>query len=158
MAYQPRHQLAPGPQLVAVILGAQHCGPCNVDTFKSSVQSLGALLRHQAAARSATLHLVAAALDWDVAVGLAYLQELGEFDEVAAGGSWTSSAAVRYIWHAPSAPPSIPQVLVFERTVSMVDGRLAFDEERELARLVGAAEIQHWIAKGASLPKDGAPA
>src|SRR5438093_5274961 len=84
--YAPRYELKFGPQLLAVYFGARSCGFCTQPAFKSAIRRLGAALASQAAAAGRTFHFLGVAVDWDAAEGIEYLRELGQFDEICAGG------------------------------------------------------------------------
>jgi hypothetical protein len=98
-------------------------------------------------------------LDTDAAVSVAHLARLGHFDEIAAGGEWLNSAALRYHWGDLAGPAGTPQILVLGRTV--VSQRLGNTElpeitsETMLARKLGLTEILIWIQAGAPLPRAG---
>ena len=85
---------------------------------------------------------------------MAYLKGLGAWDEVSAGNNWSSLGAVRYVWREPGSHPSLPQILIFDRTVTPGERTIKFGAERRLAQFIGVSEITRWVAQGAPLPSD----
>jgi hypothetical protein len=98
---------------------------------------------------------VGVALDWHPTAGVALLQPIEEFDEIIVGNNWTNSAAQQFIWADTSAAPGLPQVVLVQRKVTPGADRIAITDQRVISRLVGAGQIQAWVAQGArlALPK-----
>jgi hypothetical protein len=109
------------------------------------------LLAAKAAKSGQRFWSVGIAVDWSPRVGFDYLSEVGAFDEISAGRNWLNSSASTFLWEANAAAPSIPQVIVVERTVTVGADRptiLSYSEPRVVARKIGTEEIARWIAAG----------
>jgi hypothetical protein len=78
-------------------------------------------------------------------------EEFGPFDEVSAGSNWLNAGAVDYIWRDEGAPPTLPQIVVVRRTVTVDADRIRVKEEEVIGRHVGTDEIARWVAAGAPL-------
>jgi hypothetical protein len=113
------------------------------------MRCLGALLATQAEAAGRTFHFVGVAVDWDVATGVEYLRELGDFDEISSGGSWLNTTVAERLF--VDKQPAVPTLVLYERTITAVPepGTIVFGPERELARFSGSNRISEWIEAGA---------
>jgi len=149
--YTPRYELKFGPQLLAVYFGARSCGFCTQPSFKSALRRLGTALATQAAAAGRTFHFLAVAVDWDAAEGVEYLRQLGEFDEICAGGKWLNTAVAQRLFRDGRA--GVPTLVLYERTITAVreNDTLIFSPERELARFEDARRIVEWVEVGAPI-------
>jgi hypothetical protein len=147
-AYVPRREPASGPQLLVVFFGSRTCSFCNRPAFKAAVRRMGSLLGPQASAAGRSVHLAAVAVAWDAREGIEYLRELGEFDEVSAGGSWWNTVVGQRLFSRDR--PAVPTLVLYERVIipSVEENTLVFGPERELQRFVGSDTIEAWIAAG----------
>jgi hypothetical protein len=55
-------------------------------------------------------------MDEDVANGVALLQPLQQYDEVAIGAGWVNHGVAQHVWADTNATSGVPQLLVVERT------------------------------------------
>lgn len=148
--YVPTYQLPSGHQFLVVYIGASFCGPCLLPNVETAVRSMKTLLAVQATQMHASFSVIGVSNDWEVTKAAAFLDSLGTFDQVVLGGNWTNLATERFIWREPQGTPDMPQILVFERTVTLGE-RITFSEPRLLRRLRGAEEIPAWVAAGAPI-------
>ena len=151
--YVPHYQLPNGRQIVVVYVGMTRCGHSRDPEVINAVRRMKPLLARQADSLAVPLSVMGVALDWKVQDGIDYLRSLGEFDEIATGSNWGNLAAISYIWHQPSGRSVVPQVLIYQRTVTPQQSTIAFGPEQELARFVGTDEIINWVARGAPMPQ-----
>lgn len=152
--YEPEGRLTSGPQIILVIVGAKSCAACSRDEFAPAIETLklNALDASRSASRS--YMVVGAAVDGRPSDGLALLEGLGAFDQIAVGGSWLNMAAVRYVWETFPGEPTIPQVIVLERDIEMNESGIRVADERLLTRLVGIDEILDAAQEGMRLQID----
>jgi hypothetical protein len=150
--YTPGTDLPTKPQILAIYFGATSCVPCQTPEFKAALHQMKPLLLQQATATGHAFAMLGVALDWSIREGLAFLEPLREFDEVAVGANWTNLAAVRYIWGDTTATPGLPQIVIVERQLDPGRSGIAVGPEHLVTRLVGAGAIQSWVAQGAPLP------
>jgi len=148
--YVPSNKLPNGKEIVAVYLGAESCGACHFPAVKDAVKRMKELVNAQARKVGAAFSVIGVANDWDQAVAAAFLAPVGPFDQVVLGGNWTNIAIEHFVWRDPKGNPAMPQILLFERTVTP-GVRIAFSEPRLLRRMVGADEIPAWVAAGAPI-------
>jgi hypothetical protein len=156
--YAPRHALPNGRQLVVVYVGMTGCGASRDPELKRAVRRMKPLVARQADSLGRALSIAGVALDWQPDSGAAYLRSLGMWDEMVVGNNWVNLGAERYIWGEQGGRPSIPQVIVYERTVRPAKSRIAFGLARRLGRYVGTEEIIGWVERGAPLPRPAAAA
>ena len=77
--------------------------------------------------------------------GLRFLEETGDFDEVAVGGGRFGTGMLRYLYADFPGAMFIPQFVVLFRRFG-VGGSV---EEFEVERFIGQAEIARWVDNGA---------
>jgi hypothetical protein len=110
-----------------------------------------AKVRLAARARSEgrTFRAVGVALDWHPDTGLAYLREFGQFDEIVVGSNWFNLGATNLIWADSTSHASIPQLLLYERTVDPSNPRrLHLGQPHILDAVVGGDTIVARVARG----------
>lgn len=148
--YVPATDLPNGKEIVAIYVGAQSCGPCHSPEVKTAVRQMKTLVAGQAQKSGAAFSVMGVANDWDHTVALAFLADVGPFDQQVIGGNWTNLAIERYIWRDPNGNTAMPQIIVLERTVT--PGRsITFTEPKIIRRVLGAKDIPEWVAKGAPI-------
>lgn len=150
-AYAPATELPNGRQVLAVYLGAKWCTPCNRPEVKAAVARMKPLVASQAKQSGATFTAVVVAMDRNLDAALAFIRPLGAFDEYAVGGDFVSTAAQRFVWRNSAPEPSVPQVLVLERTLRAVPGQpITLGRDRVLRRVLGDS-IPLWVRAGAPI-------
>ena len=149
--YIPTYELPHGREIVAVYFGASTCGPCLLPDVKAAIRAMKPLLAAQAKQLNVSFAAYGVSNDWEVAVGAAFLEPFGPFDQVVLGGNWTNLAIERFIFSDSTATPAIPQVLVFERTITVSDQTITFTDQRLIRRLAGATAIVSWVKAGAPI-------
>jgi len=150
--YTPHYRLPNGREIVVQFIGMTGCGHSRDSEVVAAVRRMKPVLARQADSLGVSLSVVGVALDWSVEDGVAYLRTLGPFDEIAVGNNWVNSAAVASIWRAPSVHPDVPQIVIYQRTVTRQQRTIAFGPDQELARFIGTKSIIDWVAHGAPLP------
>jgi hypothetical protein len=148
--YSPTYRIPTGRQLVVVYIGMTACGHSRDHELTEAVRRMKPLLARQADSLKRPLSVNGVALDWVVDSGVVYLQSLGAWNEIGVGGQWTSLGAEKFVWKA-GAYPNIPQVLVYERTVTQGKKGITFGPERRLATYVGTDEVIGWVSRGAPI-------
>jgi hypothetical protein len=150
-AYVPATDLPNGKEIVAVYVGAKTCGPCQTPEVKDAIQRMKTLLAAQAKQSGAAFSVVGVSTDWSVKDGAEFLEPNGPFDQVVVGGNWTNLGAEQYLWRDSTARPSMPTVLIFERTVKP-GVRITFSESRLIRQVTNEGKgIAGWVAEGAPI-------
>jgi hypothetical protein len=153
--YQPSYHAQKGREIVAVFISSATCVANFNPAFKPAVREMMRRLGAQRDSLGVSLSIMGVATDWVTRDALAYLQGFGEFDELDVGRNWFNGAVVHHVWEAAGGQPSVPQVVLLERTIDDGSGgsnRVTVSPERVLARFVGGDQIQAWVARGAPLP------
>lgn len=148
--YQPATSLESGDEIVLVFIGASFCNAHNRPGFPGVVESAKVRLQEHAKAGGLRFRAVGVALDWRASDGLTFLARFGEFDEVAAGSNWISDGATKYIWREIPGDADVPQLLVLRRRVD-VGQAIRLGEDQVVKRILGAENIEQWVAAGATL-------
>ena len=148
--YTPVHTMPDGREIVTVYIGAESCGPCHSPEVKHAVRAMKPLVAAQARARHAAFAAIGVANDWEIGKAEAFLSPLDQYDQVVLGGNWTNLALERFVWRDPQGVPAMPQILVFERTVTP-GARVVFSDAKLLRRVLGEKDIPAWVAQGAPI-------
>jgi hypothetical protein len=148
--YQPGASIQAGDEIALVFIGASFCNAHNTPGFPEVVEAAKLRLQRHARQGGMQFRAIGVALDWRAADGLAFLARFGEWDEVASGSNWISDAATKYIWRDIPGDADVPQLLVLRRTVQTGQA-LRLGEDRVVKRILGTADIEAWVAAGATL-------
>lgn len=144
----------PTTELVAVVISATWCAANEVQGYHGAIHAIPRLLSDQISDRPEMVaRVIGVSVDSDPHIGMDYLFDLAEFDEVVAGGvGWLNTAAEKFLWGRPYiSAGSIPQIVLLRRTVTWSGNIVTIEDERELGKRVGAEEIIEWVASGAPI-------
>jgi len=132
---------------IAVLITTSNCIGARDPKFGPAVRAIGV------------------AMDFDPDSGAMYLRRLADFDQWVVGGNWGNDVVVRLVWRDSVAVPSIPQLLIIERSIgeqTRKDGLVGmyFGSDRVVQRLMNANEIAQWVFKeserlSSALPSGG---
>ncbi len=150
--YRPSSADPKGPELIAVYISASWCAGNRAPGLHEAIDTLKLMLQRRAQRAGRQFRAVGVALDWNADSGLAYLKEFGAFDELLVGMNWSNLGAERYIWADSGATPGIPQVLVYEQSVTEGNPRMIFGPSRVLKRVYAGDSIVTWVHRGAPIP------
>lgn len=147
--YAPRMEPSFGRQLLVIYFGSPTCASCVRPSFIAAIRRAAGLMQRQAIEHHVTMHWAGVAIHWNSAEGIAYLGQLGPFDEVSSGAKWWNTAVAQHLYR--QTPPAVPTLVVYERTIAVdyVSEALQLRDQRELLRLTGGNVIEDWVAKGA---------
>lgn len=132
--------LPAAPEVQLVLIGATFCLGSDSPEFKAAILRVKANAEKILGQRGYAYSSVGVALDWAPSDGVKWLDRFGAFDQVMAGHNWLNEGAVKYIWRDLPGRPSIPALLIVERTVD-ITGRIAVGPERVLVRKEGGDSI-----------------
>jgi hypothetical protein len=152
MAFRPATPPEVTREVIAVYVGT--VGTDQQSGMISAVRDMKSALARQATATGRRFVSRGVSIEPSVEAGLAHLNLLGSFEEVSVGGNWTNSAVVRYLGpdFSDTSKAVIPQVILLERHVAVVDAMLDVGPEREIGRYIGTSAISAWVRRGAPLP------
>jgi len=151
VAQQRREYPTETREIVAVFTTMASCCQTLVPSLKGPLDSMRMMLAAEAARRGAEFKIVGVSLDWEPEVGWEHLKQFGRFDEVAVGGNWWNMPAEILMFSDTSRnAPTVPQVLVYEHTVTSHESALVFGPRRTLVRV---NDIGKWVRAGAPIPK-----
>lgn len=145
-----------GRQVVLVYFTGSKCAPCNLPEMKKAVLEAKRLIGERARQMGVEYSTIGVAIDADPAVGFKFLQDVGPFDQVAAGGEFGNVLVLETMMKTPSPLLAIPNILVFEQSIEMGERKLRASERKYLATVPGTG-IPLWVKYGAQLEGD-APA
>lgn len=133
-----------GTELLIVFIGASDCAAASAPWFPETFRSLGESLATQANQAGMRPVRIGVALDSDRKAGLAFLDRMGEFDEISVGRSWLNQASLRYLIRDIPADAAVPQVVVLAHSIATEDSWMIVSPEVLLERKIGLQEIQDW--------------
>lgn len=149
---EARPALASAPdadeELVVVFIGRSTCGASRVTGLAERMRSLRDTAERRAREQGRRAVFVGVATDPVLADGLAFLEAFGRFDEVIVGRGWLNHGLLRYVREDHPGPASIPQVVVYTRTVTPAGTRMELGPETLLLRKVGVPAIRAWAEAG----------
>lgn len=91
------------------------------------------------------------ALDYELEEGLAFLKDVGPFDQVILGRDFNNSAVLDFLSNGgDDVVLGIPQVVVYERTIVRRGYTMTSGRPHILARIPGIG-IPLWVKAGAKL-------
>jgi hypothetical protein len=150
--YQPSYANPHGTELVAVYISFTHCVGNTASGLHEALDSLKVILAARARAAGREFRMVGVALDWEPDSGLAYLRGFGAFDELDVGRNWYNLGAERWIWSDSSATTNVPQVVVYEQTITPAGRHVTFSTPHVVKRVFGGTKIVEWVRAGAATP------
>lgn len=142
--------LVSGEQHLLVLILSSQCAAARSHSFQRDWTNLKSALTREAAALAQELVVVGVSLDRDIDKGLGTLAPFGPFDEITVGSGWLNLTAERFFWTDVPGVPTIPQVLLLARSVSVSAGGVELSRPELLARLLGEREVENWLARFAS--------
>lgn len=143
---------APVREVVAVFISMADCCDALTRDLRAPVDSVRSILKRRALRANESFRMVGVSLDWEPEVGWNYLRQFGAFDEVAVGSNWFGLHPEVLIFSGAEIEASIPQIVLYERTVALGDARPTFGPRRMLRALRGRDQIVAWLNAGAPLP------
>jgi hypothetical protein len=152
LAAQSRTEIEkPVREIVAVFTTMASCCESLVSHLRPPLDSMRMFLAAEAARRGAQFKIVGVSLDWEPEIGWEHLKKYGRFDEVAVGGNWWNMPAEMLMFgDSASNAASVPQVYVYEHTVTTGFKSITFGPRRTLTRV---NDIATWVRAGAPIPK-----
>ncbi|HEX4824366.1 MAG TPA: hypothetical protein VFV19_08640 [Candidatus Polarisedimenticolaceae bacterium] len=139
-----------GNEIVFVFVGGTGCAFCNDADVKAAVVKAKNIVAERADALKRPFAAIGVAIDSDFAKGLDYLKPLGPFDEVKLGRGFFNSAVLDLMASGDDALVGIPQVLVYERTVTTKGPKYDVTPPKVIARIPGTG-IPLWVQYGAKI-------
>ena len=133
-----------GREWQLILIGASTCGASTYPGLSGAVRAVHRGIADSATAAGVTFTAAGIALDWDVEAGLRFLNDYGPFDEISTGRNWMNGTAERYLFGDLAAAPSLPQLVLVERTVEMLPGRIKRSDPVVLERKIGYEQIFAW--------------
>jgi hypothetical protein len=133
-------------ELVLIYFGASTCGPCVDPEFKAALRRLKTVVADIARSEHRTFRSIGVSIDWELELGLSFLNDSGPWNEVIVGNNWYNSAAIEHFWNQQDSMPALPQVLLLERSFAVTAKRRFPGPKNYLVRLVGRHEVEKWIA------------
>jgi hypothetical protein len=149
--YQPAYGFRDGRELVMVFVGASFCRAHQREGFPEALEQAKVAMAAEAARQDVQFRAIGVSMDWQPEEAIEFLNKFGRFDEMALGGNWVNQAVIRYVWRDLPGRPSVPQVILLERTIEKAQSSVNVVNEQVVRRLTGTAEITAWAKAGAPL-------
>lgn len=137
-------------ELQLVLIGATTCHGADSKEFQLAMRTIQSRARAESVRDSVALTEVGVGLDWDPQKGLAFLKRYDPFDMWIVGANWVNEGAVKYVWRDVPGEPTLPQLLLVERSVGL-GGRITIGPERVVWRQLGANAIIALAADSSAL-------
>jgi hypothetical protein len=149
--------LRSGRELIMVVIGANGCGASRSAEVVPSVSAIREQVARYAAAHDLRFSTLGIATDVQPNSGLQFLLGFREpFDEIAIGRNWLGLGATTYLFRDKPGEPSIPQVLIIERDVTVAPpSGISIGPDRVVARRTGVDALVEWSTKGLTTPAGG---
>jgi len=148
-SYTPTYENPRASELVAVYISSSWCVGNRAAGLHEAIEAAKLRFAQRAKAEGRTFRAVGVALDWAPDSGLAYLREFGQFDELVVGSNWFNLGATVLVFGDSAGRPTIPQLLVYERTINTSNPRrLAFGAPHVLYRVAGGDSIVIRVKEG----------
>ena len=143
---------APVREVAAVFIGMADCCDALTRELRGPVDSVRSVLKSRALRSNESFRMIGVSLDWEPEVGWNYLRQFGVFDEVAVGGNWFGLHPEVLMFSGTGVEASVPQIVIYERTLTLDDAKPIFGQRRILRSLRGRDQIVAWLNAGAPLP------
>lgn len=135
-------------QFLVVVLGATWCVGANDKRLR---EAIGGVQSFRARTSRQNLALVGIAIDRNPKQGMAWLNRLGDFDELLTGSHWLNTGMIHFVWSGGLTRPALPQLMVMARKVNLSKGALGVSGERLIESAVGVRAIQDLVERLPSL-------
>jgi hypothetical protein len=137
--------LQEGKEVDFVLFVSPTCSSCNDPKFRPAWMRIVQEAKAWSARTGTPVHFTGVAVSSSPEAGLAFLDRLGPFHEVAAGRAWRNLVVMKYTAELQYARPAVPQILVIERDVDLRSrGEVVFRSEKARERRVGLEAILDW--------------
>ncbi len=137
-----------GTEIVAVYVGSEACKASLKPGFSETVHTATLTAARHARREGKMFSTLGLAVGNSADAGFKYLEKFGPFDQISAGHGWLNNDAIHFIFQDLQGEPAIPQMIVLERQVVLLDPGFSLRNERVLVRIVGAPQIERWVAEG----------
>ena len=152
-SYTPSYNNKNGEEIVLVFIGSPNCSWSTKDSLKTALRASISDLHSYTIKNNYSYDVIGVSANWDVSSGTDYLTNITKFDEIIVGNNWLNSAGIKYFWGELAGKPSLPQVIVYKRSIRDFESRnMRIENEELLARKIGH-EIYDWSSDGSPLPK-----
>jgi hypothetical protein len=142
----------PVREVAAVFISMADCCDALTKDLRGPIDSVRTLLRTRAIRAQEAFRMIGVSLDWEPEVGWNYLRQFGAFDEVAVGSNWFGLQPEILMFSGAGVEASIPQLVIYERTVTFDQVKPTFSPRRLLRSMHGRDGIVAWLNAGAPLP------
>lgn len=119
LAHDPSSGATQALELVLVLIGARSCAAHANARVAEQYRYLREALRQKAEAEQRRFRTIGVAVDADPDAGISFLRPFGPFDQAIVGGGWSNEGAVRFLWRDHRGEPSVPQLVVLRRELTL---------------------------------------
>lgn len=142
-------------ELLLVFIGSSTCGASEAPGFPEALATVQTALGERAAAFGLSFGTLGVAIDHSPRKGIAFLESMGDFDELIAGRGWINQGGVSFVWRHLPGESAIPQIVVLARNVSTqpASSHYLIGADHLVARIVGIEEFFRWASHDAPTPR-----
>lgn len=159
--YKPDYVTKHATELVVVVITAEGCGFCKLESTKSTIGQTIDQLHFKVDSMGIGFMAMGIALDWETEKGFKHLNEITSFDEIITGNNWFNTGGLKYIFDDMPGTPMVPQLVLTKRiydapvdSLGMIDGMVSGVKSEEVVlRKLGVNGIQDWLEEGLPIPQ-----
>jgi hypothetical protein len=146
---QDRPVYANGKQILLVYVGSEDCKASLRPGFARTISAIREVVQAQARVNREPFSTLGVSAGSSPAGGVRYLARFGQFDEISSGHGWLNDEAMHFVWQTLPGEALVPQIVVIERQLAVLQPGYGFSNERVLVRVLGVPQIENWLADGA---------
>lgn len=136
-----------GPELLAVYIGSSTCIGSKIPEFRPVQQQVMRALGQLAEHDGLRFRRIGVAVDVGPRTGFEYLDKFGPFDSKLVGGGWENPGAVDYLFRGLPGDATIPQIVIVQRHVEVLQNGLEITRDSLWGRLIGIDGMRQWLAR-----------
>lgn len=140
-----------GIQIVAIFVGSETCTASLKRGFAETIHRMRSDVQVQAQKQGKQFSYMGLSAGNSAQAGILYLAPFGPFDEISSGHGWLNNEAMHFIWQQHPGEAAVPQVIVIQRRLAMLQPGYAFSDEKVLLRAVGVPQIENWVRGGSPI-------
>lgn len=139
-----------GVDTVIALVVSSTCGACSDD---ETVRAIRFALDHLVASRprNSRTRLLGVAVGSSPSREVSFLERLGPFDEIAAGGSWGNFVFSDLVWERTNGSPAVPQLIMFVREIRVPNPTGEPFKREVLPLVVGSDRVINYLTERAGV-------
>lgn len=136
--------------LLVAFVASSNCAGSSRSDLPPALDEMRTILQNRAHGRGHRFSAIGVSVDWDVDAGVEFLMKLGAWDEILVGRQWLGMGATTFVWRDKPGDASLPQVILFQRSIRVGKTRIEVGQDSVLKRVVGVDSIISWVRQRAT--------